>query len=324
MQRINGPSTTIPTTPAESETSSATPSAQTSPAARPGSPRPQNQSPLQGLQRPGLAAPKSVNRSAFSAATATATTGATATILNSPMDFFPKVDQWAAAEIEYGGPRNAAERIKDAYDEQNHDLDLSHLNLTSLPAVMSCMTDLRELCISNNRIAVAENLPPNLQRFSAYNNLLERLPPLPALTHLYIAGNQFSQLPESTGQLVHADLRRNRFEHLVGLPATLQTLEAEPELIAASLVHLQANLATQTASLEALTNGDTLELPGNLARLKPALAESVLAHLVPGDADRQSLSHTDTTTHRQLQERAVIRKEIAAINAQIAMFQRFQ
>ncbi|MBC7574606.1 MAG: leucine-rich repeat domain-containing protein [Herminiimonas sp.] len=324
MQRITGPSTPAPIKAADSETSDSSPPAQAFPAARSGDPHLQNHFPLQGLQRPGLGAPESVNRTAFSAAPAAAATGVTATALRSPMDFFPKVDQWAAAQAGYFGPREAAERIKDAYDNESYDLNLAHLDLTSLPACMFHMTDLRELDISNNQIAVAENLPPNLEQFRAYNNLLQQLPRLPALTRLYVAGNQLSQLPDSTSRLDDADLRRNCFEHLVGLPPTLRTLQAEPALIAATQIRLQENLATQTARLAALANGDTLLLPGNLAHLDPELAESVLARLAPGDADLQSLSHTNATTHRLLEDRVAINKEIAAIDAQIAMFQRFQ
>lgn len=324
MQRITGPSTPAPLTTAYSETSGSSPPAQASPAARSGDPRLQNHSPLQGLQRPGLGAPESVNRTAFGATPVAATTGVTATALRSPMDFFSKVDQWAAAQAGYFGPREAAERIKDAYDNESHDLNLAHLDLTSLPACMCHMTDLRELDISNNQIAVAENLPPNLEQFRAYNNLLERLPRLPTLTRLYVAGNQLSRLPDLTGRLDDADLRRNRFEHLVGLPPTLRTLQTEPALIAATQVRLLENLATQTARLAALANEDTLQLPGSLAHLDPALAESVLAHLAPGDADLQSLSHTNATAHRLLEDRVAINQEIAAINAQVAMFRRFQ
>jgi internalin A len=109
-----------------------------------------------------------------------------------------------------GGPniQEAEARIKKAIDEKETSLDLSSLNLTSLPDTMRELVQLQELNLVNNQLT---ELPEWLIEFDKlhslnfYNNELTILPEyikiIKQLRYLYLGNNQIYPLPEWLGEL---------------------------------------------------------------------------------------------------------------------------
>jgi Leucine-rich repeat (LRR) protein/GTPase SAR1 family protein len=136
----------------------------------------------------------------------------------------------------------AEQRIDACREGGHHGLDLSGLELTSLPAALGELTQLTELDLSSNELASVPDALRNLTR----------------LTRLDLSANELTSVPEALTNLTHLDwldLSQNQLERL---PDTLGDLTRLIRL------DLSGNLLTSVPdSLARLTGLTHLDLGGN-------------------------------------------------------------
>ncbi|EFA4880024.1 E3 ubiquitin--protein ligase [Escherichia coli] len=118
----------------------------------------------------------------------------------------------------------AFSRLKLCLENNESHLDLSTLNLTSLPSLPE---HVRSLKIDHNALTSLPRLPDSLEKIEASFNQLTTLPELPeSLKVLGVGGNRLSTLPELPSALEDISVRRNRITMLPVLPSSLQVLSA--------------------------------------------------------------------------------------------------
>ena len=257
----------------------------------------------------------------------------------------------------------AAQRIRAAFENDSYDLKLDNLNLTSLPAGFSLMTELRELSVRNNQLAqlpdlplrllalaITDNLfthlpelPPYLEDLSAsYNRLVELPVPPPSLKILCVEGNQLTSLPVLNGPIFLARLGNNRLTHLHGLPHTLRFISVEPALITTTIAQLEARIASlihdtdfyaqqlattpepDAAASSSLPAQARATLPDPFTRFNAETTEALLANLETGSADLVALSRTSANFHELLQPRIEADREVETINAELILLRQLQ
>lgn len=147
--------------------------------------------------------------------------------------------------------------LRDCLERKTHTLDLSRLNLSSLPAALPDHIEvlniyenelehlpahlppsLSSLSVSdNNLVELPATLPANLTWLSASSNLLASLPPrLPErLVNLNLYNNMLQSLPDHLpANLTRLDLNDNQLIHLPdNLPDTIQDLRVADNMLMA-------------------------------------------------------------------------------------------
>ncbi len=128
--------------------------------------------------------------------------------------------------------REAAHRIREAYNNHSPKLDLSFLNLRSLPPFLSQLTHLRDIDLSKNLL---KSFPSELNdliflcRLDLSANELETLPEeisrLHYLQDLKLGGNRLSRLPTELASLRFLKSLDISYNKLANLPAYLENLE---------------------------------------------------------------------------------------------------
>lgn len=115
-------------------------------------------------------------------------------------NFLKSLQHWATGKCTPDGKSydNIVNHIYQAYIHQASELDLSHLNLTSLPSVLTQLTHLKKLKINNNYLY---SLPED------FNHLTQ-------LESLDLANNGFDEIPEITE-----------------IPAVLKTMKLKLDII---------------------------------------------------------------------------------------------
>lgn len=115
-------------------------------------------------------------------------------------DFLNSLQHWATGKCTPDGKSydSIVNRIYQAYIHQASELDLSHLNLTSLPSVLTQLTHLKKLKINNNYLY---SLP------EGFNHLTQ-------LESLDLANNGFDEIPE-----------------IPEIPAVLKTMKLKLDII---------------------------------------------------------------------------------------------
>ncbi|MDD3247590.1 MAG: COR domain-containing protein [Methanosarcina sp.] len=155
-------------------------------------------------------------------------------------------------------------------------LDLSSINLTSLPPEVSELKNLTLLFMDNSQLT---SLPPeifelkNLTELYIHNNQLTSLPPeiseLKNLTELYISGNQLTSLPPEISELknlIQLDISGNQ---LTSLPPEISKLKNLTQLNI-SKNHLRS-LPPEIFELKNLTQLDMSK--NHLRSLPPEISE---------------------------------------------------
>jgi internalin A len=159
----------------------------------------------------------------------------------------------------------AVRRIERARAEKATELDLSGLDLETVPERLGEMTSLRELYLYNNQLtSVPERLGEltALQRLRLDNNQLtsvpERLGELTALRELWLNDNQLTSVPEWLGGLTALQELRLSVNQLTSVPGRLG------KLTALQLLDLSVNQLTSVPeSLGQLTALQILDLSVN-------------------------------------------------------------
>lgn len=115
-------------------------------------------------------------------------------------NFLKSLQHWATGKFTPDGKSydSIVERLYQAYIHQASELDLSHLNLTSLPSVLTQLTHLKKLKINNNYLY---SLPED------FNHLTQ-------LESLDLANNGFDEIPE-----------------IPEIPAVLKTMKLKLDII---------------------------------------------------------------------------------------------
>jgi hypothetical protein len=102
-------------------------------------------------------------------------------------------------------------------------LDVSGLQLTSLPALPPILT---QLFCYNNQLTVLPALPPTLELLYCNHNQLTELPALPhALKKLLCSNNRLSRLPDLPPALEMLYCQVNQITVVPALPGSLKELE---------------------------------------------------------------------------------------------------
>ncbi|MES2832702.1 MAG: NEL-type E3 ubiquitin ligase domain-containing protein [Pseudomonadota bacterium] len=165
--------------------------------------------------------------------------------------------------------QEAANRIVSAYKNQSRALQLSGLNLKSLPNCLSQLKNLEYLYVDNNCLTRLPALPKNLRVLQADHNQLATLPRLPAgLNILFLIGNQLRSLPQLPENLSNIWVSQNFLTSLPPLPDSLIELEVHGNRLS-RLPALPPNLEQLSAGYNQLT-----ELPA----LPPTLESMLVAH----------------------------------------------
>ena len=111
----------------------------------------------------------------------------------------------------------AQQRIDDAAADKLTELDLTDLNLTSLPTI-SHLTSLQGLYLALNNLQTLPTLPPTLQKLYVSTNKLQSLPALPqTLQILHVPNNKLQTLPDLPQTLRHLNLSINNIHTLPDL-----------------------------------------------------------------------------------------------------------
>ena len=132
----------------------------------------------------------------------------------------------------------ALRRIEECKNEEGDSLDLSSIDLTTLPPEIGQLTALTELNLSNNQLSI---LPPEigqlitLKELDLSNNQLSSPPPeigqLTDLKQLDLSKNQISQLPQWICKLSALSELNLYDNQLITLPPEIAQLTAIKELV---------------------------------------------------------------------------------------------
>ena len=147
---------------------------------------------------------------------------------------------------QYGGNMAEAQRIIDewiAEGDVNKELDLSHLELTTLPRlpdtleVLRCESNkltsiprlpsnLKNMYCSDNNLTSFTRFPKSLRILYCLHNQLTELPTLPdGLERLYCTGNELTSLPTLPNSLKVLHCNRNKLTSLPALPNSLKMFQ---------------------------------------------------------------------------------------------------
>src|SRR5581483_7239190 len=166
----------------------------------------------------------------------------------------------------------AKQKIVECYNRKSQTLDLSYMELTSLPAEIGQLVQLKKLDISSNQLQVlpAEiGLLVQLKKLYISGCQLQALPPeiglLVQLKELYISSNQLQVLPPEIGLLVQlkdlyiADNQLQALPPEIGLLAQLEELyiadnqlQSLPGCLARLSASCQINVEENRLSYEAV------------------------------------------------------------------------
>ena len=139
---------------------------------------------------------------------------------------------------EYGpDTKKLMRRLADS--EDTDELDISGLNITSLPQLPPT---LEYLDVSETRLTSLPQLPPTLEILDVSKTQITTLPDLlPNLEMLYVSETQITSLPELPPTLTELDVSKTQITTLPDLPPTLEVLDVSETQIT-SLPELPDNL----------------------------------------------------------------------------------
>src|SRR5581483_8785701 len=186
---------------------------------------------------------------------------------------FLKLDQWQSE----GNIQEAKNRIINCWRHQWKKLDLSGLNLSSLPPCIKHFTQLTELDCHNNQLSI---LPKdigelvNLNSLDFFHNNLKSLPKeigrLTKINSFYIGGNQLESLPDEICNFVEMRLLSCCGNKLKFLPQNIGTLAKLRDLYCSNneLLALPRSIG-DLFHLEVLycPNNQLIYLPEEIAKL---------------------------------------------------------
>lgn len=117
----------------------------------------------------------------------------------------------------------AVARLQDCFNRKAMELNLSGINLSSLPKLPHHIENLR---VDHNQLTELIELPASLKTLHATHNLLKALPALPdTLEELYVDHNQLKVLSEIPASLNVLCAEANPLTHLPTLPLSRQALD---------------------------------------------------------------------------------------------------
>ena len=140
------------------------------------------------------------------------------------------------------GYEEALRRIAEARKTGAIELDLSSLNLPTIPVELSGYHALQTLNLLGNQISRIENLPDGLQTLDLSEKKISRIENLPdGLQTLDLSENKISQLENLPDGLQTLDLSENKISRIENLPDGLQTLNLSENSIQNFPIELLGN-----------------------------------------------------------------------------------
>lgn len=184
--------------------------------------------------------------------------------------------EWKAwAKVSAPGEKRAEalKRVTDNIYSNGTYLDLSHLNLTSIPPHIPCrVTELRLNC---NELTKLPELHHGLVSLQLIRNALTVLPTEypPTLTELVVTANNLTSLPDFPNTLTSLDLSANKLTCFKGIPLTVTKLV------------IQHNHASHTTlpDFTAFTSLEILYLPAMELKACPPLPPGIVELALDGN-----------------------------------------
>jgi internalin A len=202
------------------------------------------------------------------------------------------------------GWQEALRRIERTRRSNATELDLSGLNLTTLPESLNQLSQLQTLSLSNNQLTA---VPESLCQLSQLQNL-------------DVSNNQLTALPESLGQLSHLqdlDLSHNQLTAIPELPGQLSQLQT------LSLSNNQLTVVPE--SLCQLSQLQNLDVSNNqLTALPESLGQ--LSHLQGLDLSQNQLTAIPESLGQlsHLQNLALQRNQLTALPESLGQLRQLQ
>lgn len=247
-----------------------------------------------------------------------------------------KIEQWSSLGL---GRSVAAERMKSALLSNTESLNLNDLHLTALPGFLGELASIKHLSVDGNRLKQLPPLPPALVTLTAFANLLENLPALPAsLQRLYVGANNLKLLPALPPVLQVLSASYNTLARLPPLPASLVSIHVNGNELAGlpafhegvENVFVNNNRIDSLPTLPASLR--KLDVSGNQVFVLPILPnglEQLWSGVTPEgeNVTAQSIAHWQSALESLQQQHSLVpRKKIdedrAVAESQVALLQR--
>lgn len=196
------------------------------------------------------------------------------------------LDRWLAWEREAPSKEcadrsEAIRRLRKCVNEASPTVDLSNLNLTTLPMLP---THLTILDLSKNKLSELPTLPAGLKVLNLFNNKLLSLPTLPsALQELNAEMNRLVELPTLPVNLEVLNIQQNQVQELPVLHEKLQELKVSGNRLTAlpalppylRELHANRNQLESVPNLSGLQYLVDVSLKNNALRSLPPLPVSL-------------------------------------------------
>ncbi len=150
-----------------------------------------------------------------------------------------ELNEWIdqSPEDKRRGREEASRRMIECWEQELTVLDLSELDLTSLPTAIGYFTSLTELYIGHNQLTTIPDSIGNLASLTELNIHINQLTTIPdsignlaLLTKLYIGHNQLTTIPDSIGNLASLTELYLGYNQLTTIPDSIGNLASLTEL----------------------------------------------------------------------------------------------
>lgn len=113
------------------------------------------------------------------------------------------------------------DKINSAIRNQDSELKVNHWNISTIPKELAHATHIRVLDISDNKISIIENLPPNLETLIARNNQIRHIVDIPSsVTKIDMSVNYIDSIINIPHAIIELNVSRNIIKEFDGTDFT--------------------------------------------------------------------------------------------------------